>query len=121
MRIFVYGTLMSGFIRDSLMQAAKLIGIAKTVPAFTMYSTAMSYPMVVRGGTTAILGELYEANTETVARLDVIEGHPDWYCREVVQLEDGTEASMYLIQEKPGWPTVKSGDWRTHTRGVGGL
>lgn len=119
MRIFVYGTLMSGFDNwDSLMRTADLIGPARTVPAFTMYSTTSSFPMVMRGGTTAILGELYEVGIETLERLDRLEGHPHWYRRELVQLADGTNASMYLIQEKPSWPIVIDGDWKKYVGGA---
>ena len=110
---------MSGFDNwDSLMRTADLIGPARTVPAFTMYSTTSSFPMVMRGGKTAILGELYEADIETLERLDRLEGHPHWYRRELIQLADGTNASMYLIQEKPSWPIVVDGDWRKHVGGV---
>jgi len=65
-----------------------------------------------------IHGELYEVKPgEDLARMDRLEGHPNWYRREELDIEiDGqirnAEAYFYLGQAKE--PVVKSGSFRTH-------
>jgi gamma-glutamylcyclotransferase (GGCT)/AIG2-like uncharacterized protein YtfP len=67
---------------------------------------------------TAIHGEVYEVTPDVLQELDFLEGHPDFYERRVVTLEDGTEAWVYLLpNEFLDRPTVDSGDWVKHMYG----
>lgn len=78
-----------------------------------MYSLG-GFPGVVRGGTTAIEGEVYEVDGATMAALDRLEGHPRFYRRTVVRLEDGERVETYLLDEVQveGRPVVASGCWK---------
>ena len=66
-----------------------------------------------------IAGEVYRVNDETLTDLDILEGHPRTYRRELVEivLEDGTEitAWMYFYPVKEG-SLVRSGDFAEYAR-----
>ena len=42
--------------------------------------------------------------------LDTIEGVPYLYMDKEIELEDGTKAIAYVMQDK-GYPIIESGDW----------
>lgn len=111
-RIFVYGSLMAGFGNNKLLDTAKFIGEGLTSQTYTMISLG-SFPGVLKGGSTSIKGEVYEVDFYTLHRLDQLEGHPNWYKREPIKLEDGSTVEMYIYPEQGrGLPEVKSGSWR---------
>lgn len=121
MRVFVYGSLMRGFHNHRLLRGSRFVSWGYTAPEFTMVDLG-SYPGVVRGGTTALRGEVYEVSTDTLAKLDVLEGHPKHYKRETELIEtDGGHAIAYIYilqhgadRELP--PVVEHGDWRLFTK-----
>jgi gamma-glutamylcyclotransferase (GGCT)/AIG2-like uncharacterized protein YtfP len=54
-----------------------------------------------------IAGDLYQVNDEELHNLDLLEGHPRWYCREEVNIRVktgdkylNTTAWIYLMPEK---------------------
>lgn len=113
-RVFVYGTLMAGFGNNRLLQYGKatFLGPATTLPQFTLISLG-GFPGLLRGGETAVQGEVYEVDIETLTNLDRLEGHPHWYRREPVALEDGREIEGYIyLQPPPKVHVVESGSWR---------
>jgi gamma-glutamylaminecyclotransferase len=103
--IFVYGTLKRGFGNNTLLARAKLLAPATTVQKFKMYSYG-GFPAVFESNedcTAHVAGEIYEVSDEnTMANLDGLEGHPDWYRRTPVVVEDDDgnycEAEMYVAQ-----------------------
>ena len=90
---------------------------ARTKPRFELVSLG-PYPAMVAGGTTAVLGEVYEVDQETLAKIDLLEGHPHHYRRELVRLEDGEEVLAYLLprDKAEGLPRIESGDWKDARR-----
>lgn len=94
--VFVYGTLRPGYGNNHrLLRNAVHIGPACTSPAddFTMYLSHLGggIPFVVRENYDSlnlpvISGDLYQVNNEELARLDSLEGHPNWYCREEINI-----------------------------------
>lgn len=104
MLVFVYGTLMSGEYNNTLMSGSTMLGTYTTPPEYTMVDLG-SFPGVVKGGTTAITGEVWEVEDLTI--LDSLEGHPDFYCREIIDTDFG-QAWMYIWQGK-----IHTGYWRT--------
>lgn len=111
--IFVYGTLMNGFGNHALLRGAEFIKSGRTPPSYTMYSLG-GFPGVCEGGETAVVGEIYRVkNTEMLRRLDSLEGHPNWYRRTPITLEDGSEVEMYVyLNGDPNMTVVESGSWR---------
>ena len=65
-----------------------------------------AFPAVIDFGNdndrNTISGELYLVNDTVLERLDQLEGHPDWYQRRVVNINnngDNENAYMYIMQE----------------------
>jgi len=77
-----------------------------------------SFPGVVRGGETAIEGEVYEVDAATLAGLDQLEGHPHFYRRTPVRLDEYGEVETYLRTpaQVEGCLPITSGCWRSHQR-----
>ena len=121
--VFVYGSLMPGLHNDHLMQQAELLQSCNSLPYYTMYSLG-HYPGVCARGNTAIKGMLYRVNASTLSQLDRLEGHPDWYRREVVSLPDtqAHSAWMYIMPysevKQCSATIVPNGDWRTFHEAV---
>lgn len=120
MRFFVYGTLKSGKHNNYLLRRATLLGEAKTEPVYTLFDGP--YPIVTRGGSTPIVGEVFETNDEDVIdnifsleRCSRVQGHQsNWYDFDTIETPYG-EANIFVMNEgKSGRPDSKilnSGQW----------
>lgn len=111
--VFVYGSLLRGLFNSSLLDSSELLGTAESAPKYRMYNLGL-YPGVCKGGQVAIQGEVYKVDEITLANLDALEGHPDYYKRsKCVQTEWGV-ASMYVLPEALAvdCEQVTSGCWR---------
>ena len=116
-RVFVYGTLLRGEGNHDLLADAELVGPARTLPRFTLHDLG-AFPGLVEGGTHAVLGEVYLVGRDTLARLDRLEGHPSFYRRVAVTLEDGTSVETYVLPRErvASCPVISSGSWRAHRK-----
>ncbi len=116
-RLFVYGTLLSGESSHELLQSARALGAAKTAPAFDLVDLG-PYPALVPGGTTSVVGELYEVTAAALSAIDVYEEHPVFFKRTTIALESGSEAQAYLLEpaQVRGRRRIRSGDWRARFR-----
>jgi gamma-glutamylcyclotransferase (GGCT)/AIG2-like uncharacterized protein YtfP len=116
-RVFVYGTLLAGESNHRVLRGARLLGPARTPPVFAMFSLG-HFPGVVRGGETAIEGEVYEVDAATLAGLDQLEGHPRFYRRTPLRLDEHGEVETYLLTpaQVEGCLPIPSGSWRGHRR-----
>lgn len=112
--VFVYGTLLTGERNHRYLKAAQLITATRTLPEFRLHDLG-SFPGLVRGGEHAVAGEVYEVDEPTLAALDRLEGHPDFYRRASIVLADGSLAVTYLLapEQVEGHPVIASGSWRT--------
>lgn len=95
-RLFVYGTLMRAGGNHGLLGGAPFGGTSRTAPGFALVDLG-AYPGMVRGGTAAVVGELFRVDRTLLARLDRFEGHPHLFRRVRVSLVDGQEAFAYLL------------------------
>ncbi|MNS49465.1 Gamma-glutamylcyclotransferase family protein YtfP [compost metagenome] len=111
-RVFVYGTLLEGEPNHHVLAGARFLGPARTLPAFELVSLG-PYPAMVPGGRTAVVGEVYEVSDAGLARLDWLEGYPELYGRQAIELEGGTRAIAYVQRpaQAEGMPRIPSGDW----------
>lgn len=116
-RIFVYGTLLKGGGNHRLLTTARFAGAARTAPAFELRDLG-GCPGLVLGGTQAVMGEVYEVDEPTLAALDRLEGHPRFYRRSSIALEDGAVAEAYLLpaHRVEGCRVISSGSWRAHRK-----
>lgn len=112
-RVFVYGSLLSGEPNHRLLAEARRIGPARTAPYFRLVDLG-GFPAMVHDGAGHVVGELYEVDRSTLAALDRLEGCPRFYERTVIALADGTEAEAYLLRPEQvrGRTAIPSGDWR---------
>ena len=115
MRIFVYGTLRRGQHANArMLSGATFVRSARTTPKYTMLDLG-GFPGIRVGGSTAILGDIYEADEPTVAALDRYEGVPRLYVREWVYVLGGVCEAYVLARPHPEANVVASGDWVKHT------
>ena len=117
-RIFVYGTLMSGEpYHHRLMETARFLAKVRTAPAFQLVDLG-TYPGLVEDGETSVVGELYEIDESLQTVIDRLEGHPHLYQRSTITLEDGSPATAYLLPKKAArrYPVVPDGDWKKFQR-----
>lgn len=112
--VFVYGSLKRKFHNHRVLTQSngRFIGPHKTPNLYTMYRLS-GYPAVVEQGDTAITGEVYEV--DTFKFLDILEGHPSFFNRKVIQTEYGP-AWMYVLKESSLrsyrlLPRLTSGVW----------
>ena len=73
--LFLYGTLKRGGSNHLFLAGQRFLGLARTVPGFTLYSLG-DYPGMVRapGDTAGVTGELWEVDDGCLAELDRLEG-----------------------------------------------
>ncbi len=100
-----YGTLKSNHGNNYLLQddGVEFLGKVVTPPNYTLFDGG--YPIVERGGNTAITGELYRVtNKDVVENLNRLEGYSgvpgsdkNWYDVDTIKLENGIEAEMYVM------------------------
>ena len=82
--VFVYGTLKKGFGNHRLLEKAHFLGEAYL--RRTKMVDLGAYPAVITGGKKDVMGEIYQVDDETLARLDRLEGHPSFYERRQVKV-----------------------------------
>ena len=116
-RVFVYGTLLAGEGNHRLLANATLVGEAHTTPAFELRDLGY-FPGLVKGGACSVTGEVYEVDAATLAALDRLEGHPRFYRRVRIALDDGTNVETYLLtpEQVEGRPVIPSGNWRSRRK-----
>ena len=117
-RLFVYGTLLQGEPRHGVLAGAELLGPVTTTPEFHLVDLG-AHAALVRGGTTAVHGELYRADLEVRRCVDVERQVPILFLRESIVLADGTHAETYLLtlEQVRGRRRLAHGDWKRRFAG----
>ncbi len=98
-RIFVYGTLLSGFGNHKwiLEGESTFVGPALSEARYTMLHLG-GFPGIVEQGNDTIHGEVYEVDDRKLAELDSLEGTPDFYERRPIS----------VIVDGQGWQDVQA-------------
>jgi gamma-glutamylaminecyclotransferase len=111
-RLFAYGTLLAGERDHALLGDAERMGPAVTRPLYSLYEVG-PYAALVAGGSTAVRGELYDLDRDTLLSIDVARQVPRLFDRARISLEDGTEAEAYLMppENVRGKRRVRCGSW----------
>ena len=117
-RVFVYGTLLRGQSNHRVLRGGLFVREARTRAEHTMFDLG-AFPGVARGGATAIVGEIFDVDAGVLERLDMLEGHPRFYERQAIELEDGERVSAYLLplERYAEAPLIVSGSWRAYQAG----
>lgn len=98
--VFVYGTLKRGHSNHQLLDRAEFLGEAVTKPEFTMLDLGF-FPGVIKHGRTPIYGEIYRVDQRQFQALDRLEGYPDFYGREQIDIPGRNETPwMYILPVK---------------------
>lgn len=103
MLVFVYGTLKSGGRLHTILRE---FGVEKvsdgTLMGHTLYlvgtDEVRGFPAMVPSPGDQVEGEVWTSTPQLIRYLDQVEGHPSWYRRTPVVLEDGTETVAYIWQ-----------------------
>ena len=104
--LFVYGTLKRDYSNHALLAAAHFVGEAATTEMYGFYLGPDEYapgepkiPYLLanpKAGDAAVQvrGEVWEVDSSTLAQLDELEGHPDWYQRKTITVNLASEESV---------------------------
>ena len=102
-RVFVYGSLKKDHSNHGLLDEYRMVCRDSITGPYRMYSLGY-FPGVVDVGAdeglATIYGEVYEVDEEGLGALDLLEGHPSFYCRERMKTDEGIRVWMYVLQ---GW------------------
>ena len=101
--VFVYGTLKKAHGNNVLLRTAKYLGEALTNQKYQTVEGGIPY--VIHPDNThpdaekrRVVGEVYEVDEATLEDLDSLEGHPNWYRREIISTTRG-DAYCYLMPD----------------------
>lgn len=112
-KVFVYGTLLSGERNNHILLGSDKRG-EEVVYGYFMINIG-AFPACIKcdNCSNAIFGEVWEVDDETFSRLDMLEGYPRLYTRELVETFDGN-AWIYVWNKDNGldFPVIPSGNWR---------
>ncbi|MBF0192778.1 MAG: gamma-glutamylcyclotransferase [Magnetococcales bacterium] len=107
--VFVYGTLKKGCGNHHWLGDAT-DPILASATGLRMHD-GPGYPMAMRGNG-VVHGELYWVDQETLDQLDLLEGCPDYYNRQLWKLnQPAISAWIYLCSEATRYPVIESGHW----------
>lgn len=122
-RVFVYGSLMRGepnhgvlergtYLRDIWTAPGVAIVRAGPYPSLLFAESAGPREPLVRNE--RVHGELWEVDHGLLDDLDRFEGHPDWFARREITLDDGSRAHAYAMPEHElhALPLMPGGVWR---------
>ena len=96
--VFVYGSLKSGYMANDflLCSGTELVGETRTRKNDWNIVNLGAFPAVVKDGSCKVQGEVYLVSSMTLKRLDSFESNGKMYQRELVELENGYTAWMYV-------------------------
>jgi gamma-glutamylcyclotransferase (GGCT)/AIG2-like uncharacterized protein YtfP len=100
-QVFVYGTLRTNQHNAHLLYTSEKLGLAQTIDKFMMFNVGFPLCRLVNEGEEGhhnggfIKGEVYEVSDEVLAKLDRLEGHPNFYKR--------TPTDVVPCYKRAGW------------------
>ena len=114
--VFVYGTLKKGFINHILLSRYNAVYHGKhyTSNEFSLYKCSSNLPYAVKETGSGVKGEVYQVNDKCLEDLDMLEGHPNWYKREIISIPDIGECWIYVMPFEKKFGTakrIKSGEY----------
>lgn len=109
-RVFVYGSLKRGLHNAGVLADCDFIGRCIIEGRYSLIDLR-AFPGLVENPALEpnqkIVGEVYRVSKETLDVLDMIEGHPDFYCRHKVQTPWKGAWAYFLPHEyKERYPLV---------------
>ena len=115
--VAVYGTLRKGNGNyERLLSQYETLNTELSKPIFEMHSLG-GFPALIEGDKRVVI-ELYNVDDETFARLDRLEGYPNFYDRKQIITSHGD--TWIYFQHELSWGSegiIENGDWNKH-RGI---
>jgi gamma-glutamylaminecyclotransferase len=112
--LFVYGTLKRGGCRHGPLASQRYRGETRTRSKYALYDLG-DYPGLTADSEfgQAVHGEVYEVEATLSAWLDTVEGAPNWFKRDTIDVEGFSEPVWaYFYQGDPaGARRIDSGRW----------
>jgi gamma-glutamylaminecyclotransferase len=112
-KVFVYGSLRKGFGNHILLKDCEYVGDAWALQYAMQHLTHFPSAFVdyfTQGA--RIFGEVYEITNEILQRLDHLEGHPDFYKRQEIQIPKFGWCLIYTQKiPQTQYQRVVSGKW----------
>jgi len=105
---------MRGEHHHDVLAGAEFLGEASTLPEYELVLVDY-FPALLKDGSTAVRGELYRVDAQTLARLDELEEVPHYYLREQIALAGGGTAQTYVMPREriaEGCARIQSGSFR---------
>jgi gamma-glutamylcyclotransferase (GGCT)/AIG2-like uncharacterized protein YtfP len=111
-RLFAYGTLMSGQRDHSILEGAELLCRTQTEARYTLVDIDV-YAVLIDDGKTAVHGELYLIDHMHLARVDALRQVPHLFQRHSVTLADASlaEAHFMMLEQVRGKRRLGHGNW----------
>ena len=100
MKLFIYGTLKTGYCRHHVLEKQTYLGEARTDAKYRLFDTG-SYPALVEDPNgLEIEGQLWEVDASCLDEIDAVEGVPDLFKRLPVALKEPPEDNVqtYIFQ-----------------------
>lgn len=113
LRVFVYGSLLSGLRLNPCLQTSKFIS-KDSISGYSLYDLG-SFPGIVRG-TGKVVGEVYEISLDVLKELDRVEQNGYLYIRSLIKTDGGKEVFVYEMNNEIFEMTtiIPSGDWKAY-------
>ena len=100
--VFVYGTLRRGHHNHDLIRNSRFVGTYNTGPGYTKLIRGLPFLLEDYDGP-GTEGEVYAVTNLTMALLDRLEGHPHWYQRKRIPVQNNVDnliAWCYLMPKE---------------------
>ena len=114
MKLFVYGTLKSGYGNNYLLRDSTKIGDGITKKGYVLFQCGFPKAVpfhqvppeiVLDFDILPVMGEVWEVSEKDLHSIDRLEGHPNWYERKIVTILVNNEETEAWIYEMPEWQT----------------
>jgi gamma-glutamylcyclotransferase (GGCT)/AIG2-like uncharacterized protein YtfP len=110
--LFVYGTLKRGGCRHGPLAGQTCRGEALTQPLYALYNLG-DYPGLAKSEPgQEVQGEVYEVDESLIPWLDTVEGAPDWFKRQPIEVRGYSGVWAYFYQgDVSAHSPIPSGRW----------
>jgi hypothetical protein len=104
--VFVYGPLQSGEAWHVALTGAHWQGDGCTRAEFDLLDLG-PFPALASGGTHQVAGECYRLTDAQLARIDALQGHPEFNRRQQVTLDDGRQMWTWVLHPQRRHPDMR--------------